>query len=148
MSEERRVYCKFCEQTFLTDDLERCSLCRKTGGLLDPMSPTALTDLVTKKRPQSDPVGQLHEDLEWDDDFGDFGYVMVSVIEFGILLFFWGVYLIFHSDGCGGLSVAAGGLVFLLLAYLGWRYARKGDVAARAAAKDGHPVEEETRPGP
>src|SRR2546423_13064777 len=28
-----RVYCQFCEQTFITGKLEKCSLCGKSGGL-------------------------------------------------------------------------------------------------------------------
>ena len=42
MATMRRVYCRYCEQTYQTQDMERCSLCRKTGGLVDPMSPDAV----------------------------------------------------------------------------------------------------------
>jgi len=37
-----QVYCRYCEQTYQTDDMEKCSLCRKTGGLVDPLSPDAV----------------------------------------------------------------------------------------------------------
>jgi hypothetical protein len=41
MDPERRVYCTFCEQTFLSAEVETCPLCRKSGGLVDAASPAA-----------------------------------------------------------------------------------------------------------
>lgn len=55
----QRVYCTFCGQTFVCSDLQTCSLCNKSGGLLDPMSPAALHDLADKKRGQSSPDSRL-----------------------------------------------------------------------------------------
>jgi hypothetical protein len=42
----QRVHCRFCEQTYLSDNLACCSLCGKTGGLVDPATIPAETDLV------------------------------------------------------------------------------------------------------
>jgi hypothetical protein len=50
MSQSRRVYCTFCEQTFVSNDVEKCSLCQKTGGLIDPANPAAVADLVRKRK--------------------------------------------------------------------------------------------------
>src|SRR5437763_1141182 len=35
MADSRRLYCTFCEQTFSTDETEKCPLCGKSGGLVD-----------------------------------------------------------------------------------------------------------------
>jgi hypothetical protein len=36
MSLGKKVYCKYCEQTFYSGDTEKCSLCGKVGGLVSP----------------------------------------------------------------------------------------------------------------
>jgi hypothetical protein len=58
MGDARRVYCTFCEQTYFTEDVETCALCRKAGGLMDPEAPAALRDLVSKKGPPSQSAEQ------------------------------------------------------------------------------------------
>ena len=35
MGIDRRVYCRFCQQTYFADSDERCSLCGRVGGLVD-----------------------------------------------------------------------------------------------------------------
>lgn len=51
MSDSRRVYCKFCEQSYVTaTSTNTCAACRKTGGLIDAASPAALKDYFAKKR--------------------------------------------------------------------------------------------------
>lgn len=53
MADSRRMYCQSCRQTFVTSDLERCSLCRAVGKLVDPDSPEALGERITR------PAGQV-----------------------------------------------------------------------------------------
>lgn len=55
MFEVIRKYCLHCKQTFVTDEVETCPLCRKSGGLMDPMSAEALQDLAAMKQEQ--PIG-------------------------------------------------------------------------------------------
>jgi len=146
MGEERRVYCKFCEQTFITDELDRCSLCRKTGGLLDPMSPGALTDMVTKKRELTDPANQLRKGLETGVNIILLVGQLFFYIAAGILATVIGGLIIFNlvfranleqwslMDAILGFGATAVGLLFFLLAYLAWRGAKK-DAATRVAEK-------------
>jgi hypothetical protein len=37
----RPLYCRFCNQTLLSDDLEKCSGCGRIGGIVDVSNPTA-----------------------------------------------------------------------------------------------------------
>jgi hypothetical protein len=50
MGDLRRVYCRYCGQTFLSDDMEKCSACLKVGGILDPMEAAAVQHLVDQKQ--------------------------------------------------------------------------------------------------
>ena|SRR5437868_4147195 len=43
MAESRRWHCIHCGQTFVSSDTDQCSLCRKPGGLVDPMDQAAIT---------------------------------------------------------------------------------------------------------
>jgi hypothetical protein len=56
MSESRRVHCRFCGQTFITDEVERCPLCRKSGGFVSPDSPAAVEDLFAEKCAEPAPL--------------------------------------------------------------------------------------------
>ena len=49
MAEWRPVYCKYCGQTILSDNLEKCSGCERTGGLADAADPAAVAALVARK---------------------------------------------------------------------------------------------------
>lgn len=61
MPPARQVTCTFCGQTFFSSDADACSLCGKSGGLVDPMSPEALAGLVAKK----------HESAPFTQQVGD-----------------------------------------------------------------------------
>jgi hypothetical protein len=51
MAESRRRHCIHCGQTFISSDTETCSLCRKSGGLID-----ADAAAIAKKRAESVPI--------------------------------------------------------------------------------------------
>jgi hypothetical protein len=53
MGELRRMHCRHCLQTFLSDDLEKCAACCWVGGMMDLRDPGALHDLPA---PQPRPV--------------------------------------------------------------------------------------------
>lgn len=147
MSEDRRVYCSFCEQTYLTSDLEKCSLCRKAGGLVDPSSPAALGQLVASKRQQSSPAEQFQEVLATGVEIALLLRQLVLLVGLGVLLIGFGAVLIFVPDLRSnprrlsyeelllGFGVAAGGGVLLVWAAVVWRCA-KANAAARARARD------------
>jgi hypothetical protein len=40
MGDLRRVHCRHCGQTFLSDDLEKCAACLRVGGISEPGKPT------------------------------------------------------------------------------------------------------------
>jgi hypothetical protein len=139
MSEARMVYCRFCDQTYLSTDLEKCSLCRKSGGVVDPMSPAALSDLVTKKREEIDAASQFNEvagaallawRLFWLFAAG------VAALALGAFLLFspalranpnqWSV-----SDAFPGLAAVTVGVVLLGFVFWIWRVAK-----AQAVARD------------
>jgi hypothetical protein len=56
----RPLYCKYCNQTLLSDDLEKCSGCGRTGGIVDVSNPTAAASRRQDDRvsaaPASDPT--------------------------------------------------------------------------------------------
>jgi len=57
MREFRPVYCKYCRQTLLSDNLEKCSGCGKVGGVMDPTAePAVLADLVARKQAEPEPA--------------------------------------------------------------------------------------------
>src|SRR2546423_454337 len=56
MSMSRQVHCRFCGQTFVTEETERCPLCRKSGGFVDPHSPAAVEDLIAEKLAEPAPL--------------------------------------------------------------------------------------------
>jgi hypothetical protein len=45
MARLRPLYCRHCSQTLYSDDMERCSGCNKTGGIVDPADPAAIEPL-------------------------------------------------------------------------------------------------------
>jgi hypothetical protein len=49
MAASRRWHCIHCGQTFISSDTDTCLLCRKPGGLLDPMDQAA----IPRKRAES-----------------------------------------------------------------------------------------------
>lgn len=51
----KNVHCTACGQTFLTDTTEWCPLCRAAGTLVEPDSPAALKDFVTRKQQEAAP---------------------------------------------------------------------------------------------
>jgi hypothetical protein len=56
MGDMRQVYCRFCGQTFFTDDLDQCSACLARGGLIDPAAPSAIKDVVARKQEETHSV--------------------------------------------------------------------------------------------
>jgi hypothetical protein len=50
MSDLRPVTCRYCGQTFLSDDLEKCAACGKVGGMREPSEADALARLVAQKQ--------------------------------------------------------------------------------------------------
>src|SRR5262245_17801801 len=96
MAEERRVYCTFCEQRFLSTAVDTCPLCGRTGGLVDPSSPVA-------SRQISDSIQKRTREIGW---FGTYQFVRLVIgglvcglLGFALLLWevaerevsFWGV---------------------------------------------------------
>jgi hypothetical protein len=69
MSQSQRVYCLSCGQSFIQKGLEKCSLCGKTGTVLDPDDPVALRDVYEKK--QKDTRGLPQTMGEWIWSFVD-----------------------------------------------------------------------------
>ena len=70
MGSLRPIYCRFCEQTLLSDNLERCSACGRVGGLFDSADdPSRLAALVAQKKAEPMPVsytlGQTARDTLW-----------------------------------------------------------------------------------
>ena len=49
MEPKRLVYCQFCGQIYVAGRGDRCSLCGKTGGLVDPPAPPPSPHFVTLK---------------------------------------------------------------------------------------------------
>lgn len=120
MAEKRRVYCAHCEQTILTAEVETCPLCRKTGGLLDPMSPAALEDIVAKKRQESVPIG-------WVGDSGFAAYRFIRLLIggvacglIGLVFLFWELSQAQPSDWGLIRSVTISVLGFGLVGVLVW----------------------------
>jgi hypothetical protein len=50
----RWVHCRYCGQTFLSDDMEKCSACNAVGGMIDPKAPGVPPPLPERKIPQAD----------------------------------------------------------------------------------------------
>lgn len=91
MGELRPVYCKFCRQTFLSDDLEKCSACGKVGGMTEPSEAASLRHLVEEKRPEIAPVPVTGEHPVVQVLHG---YRMFKLIAAGIFLIGLGFFLI------------------------------------------------------
>jgi hypothetical protein len=46
----RRLHCTHCGQTFVSSDTDTCSLCRKSGGLIDPADHPAVPGGIEQKQ--------------------------------------------------------------------------------------------------
>ena len=55
MSDLRPLYCVYCGQTLLSDDMEKCSGCGKVGGIADARDQAAVAALIAQKPPRYRP---------------------------------------------------------------------------------------------
>jgi hypothetical protein len=94
MGEFRPLYCLHCGQTLFSDDLDKCSACRKTGGMRDPAAPDALGDIVERKRQEPSPAllhsGSVPDALQQVAH----GYWIFKVTITGLAFMFLGIFLL------------------------------------------------------
>jgi hypothetical protein len=126
MALERKLHCTHCEQTFSTTDMDRCSLCGKSGGMVSPEVATEMAQQrqlernVQARQAAATPTRMLlaYHSIRW----------WIG----GIVCLGLGIWLVFDprlrndprqlrfSDLMPGLGAIVGGLVICSLAYLTW----------------------------
>jgi hypothetical protein len=154
----RRVHCTNCGQTFLTDTTDRCPLCRKVGSLVDPESPAAVREEVSRKREQAENTLAVGPGVEQAVGVASLAWWFGRVFLTAVLLIGLGVWLIVDPNVRGprftlaaawpGLTVLAAGLGLLGLAvYLVIRLVRAQARASPEREPPAQPPENE-RSGP
>jgi hypothetical protein len=85
MGPERRVYCRFCEQDFLSAEDATCPLCRKVGGLVDPIESETVIDLIARKRDDWRPP------INWCAGFQRLPFVIGGAVcgVIGVIFLYW-----------------------------------------------------------
>lgn len=134
----KRVHCTFCGQTFHADTMERCSLCQKSGGIVDPASDEALVDVVTRKRREGEQSVDVVAGLGKAAKVASLAYSVGLLSLSAVVAVGLGILLIVHPDmrgHRGGFSVAdlwpglaavlAGIGIFGLVVYLVKKAARE-----------------------
>ena len=147
MAKARRVYCTFCGQTFVSSDEETCTLCGKTGGIMDPMNPAALTDLVAKKREEANSDQRVGSTVGDVVDNVLLGRRLIRLAAGGVVVLGLGLFLLLHKDfrsdpnslSLYDVLIAAGplivGVLLLGAAYLTWREAKCAAVVDAAKSR-------------
>jgi hypothetical protein len=139
----RRWYCIHCGQVFVSSDIDTCSLCRKSGGLVDPEDPTALRDLVRKKQQNEVNPNSVGECVAKGLTNALFIRRILRCSVGGILLLLLAGLLLLHPDlrsdprgiSFSDFGIAIGpllaGTFLLLLAVVNWRGLRSYVLAAK-----------------
>ena len=129
----RRWYCIHCAQTFVSSDSDTCSLCRKSGGLVDPDDPTALRDLLQKKQEIESNPGGVAEAVATGAITALFAWRFLRCFVGGVLLLVLAGFLVFHpglrsdphgvsmSDFLVAIGPMLAGVFLLFLAFVIWR---------------------------
>ena len=139
MPPARRIYCTFCGQTYVSSDAEKCSLCNKSGGIVDPMAPEALADLVAKK--QADPTGKFGDALVKAANMSVLARNLIRLTSAGIVTIVGGISMIALPglrEDPGSVSVRdvlissgvlLAGSIMLGYAYVTWQGSKQADSA-------------------
>jgi hypothetical protein len=129
----RRWYCIHCGQTFVSSDSDTCSLCRKSGGLVDPDAPVALRDLVQKKQEIESNPGGAAEGVASGAVTALLAWRVLRCFVGGIVMLVLAGFLVFHpglrsdphgvsfSDFLVALGPMLAGVFLLFVALVNWR---------------------------
>jgi hypothetical protein len=126
----RQWYCTECGQTFISSDASSCSLCRKSGGLIDAEDPIALRDFMQKKQASDIDINRVAERAVI------YAILMRRIIRCligGVVSLLLAAFLLLnpdlrsdpHSISLWDFVIAAGpllvGIVLVLVAFVSWR---------------------------
>jgi hypothetical protein len=132
----RQVYCTHCTQTFYCTDADTCSLCGKSGGLVDPDGPEAMARLAARRH-EPTPISQrVGDGIDGAVEGALMGWYTLKLAAAGLTALGIGILLLVHPDlreDSRGLSVrdlliGIGPIIVgvVLLGWLGWSVWRSG----------------------